>query len=224
MEEAEKRRGIRNFLIVLIVVVLVGIVGSVLFFLNSPGQNPIKDIAKKIGIGGSDQSENPDSSDPDTTDFGASSSSGSGGGGGEGGGSSSGGGEGGEGTGIINESTGCYIRMISHSLENINTLEECNGYDEDICIDKTITCSAYLRNRDNTLAGNFKVELAFIPERAGKNESLDIRVRDFFLEPQGTTHLEEAIRINSIGEEGVANKQINCIYNIIEVPTEEVCV
>jgi len=112
----------------------------------------------------------------------------------------------------------CETEPLSYSLLAINKTETCNSEQNEICLDKTILCSLDVRNRDKKAAGNFKIELKFLQEGGSISEPIEKIVHLVFLEPEAQEHLEDSTTIQSTGEEGIANKNINCFYNTLEVP------
>ncbi|MFH1585158.1 MAG: hypothetical protein ABIB79_00135 [archaeon] len=136
------------------------------------------------------------------------SSGSSGGGGGGGGGSTSSTSEGGE----------LCFTDVSYSMKEHTKLSNCNQYDGEICIDKTVTCSIEVYNRDTTIGGNFRVELLFVEDKKGLEEALDSESFYFYLNPNSMNKIKGDTNIVSTGENGTANQIINCFFNTYEVP------
>lgn len=119
--------------------------------------------------------------------------------------------------------SGCLIRQISYSMINPNRTMICNEYQGETCINKTIDCSTEIHNRNSEVAGIFELKLIFLEEGENKENAIDTKISSFTLEPMNYEIFEEVISVQSIGEEGIANKNINCFFNTLQVPTKEVC-
>lgn len=120
-------------------------------------------------------------------------------------------------------SSNCVVEKISYSLMNSDKITTCNQYQEEICIDKTVECSIEIHNRDSEVSDLFEVELIFLEEGETKEEPIDIKISSFTPQPQDFKIFRESINVQSTGEDGVANKNINCFFNTLKVPTKEVC-
>lgn len=126
-------------------------------------------------------------------------------------------------SGSQSEST-CSTKQISYSMENLNKISICNLNQSDICLDKTISCSIDIHNLDIETNGNFKMELIFLEK--GKNKEIDgfdIKTSQLFVESLEYETFTDSTNIQSTGIDGLANKEISCFYNTIEVPVKEVC-
>lgn len=117
----------------------------------------------------------------------------------------------------------CRMRQISYSLINFNETTNCNQYQGEVCVDKTITCSIEIHNRDNEVGGVFELEFLFVEEGGNIGEPIERKTSEFFLEPLDYGVFEDSANIQSSGENGLANKEINCFYNTLKVPEKEVC-
>jgi len=131
--------------------------------------------------------------------------------------------EGAGGSGFSSGST-CSMKQISYSLENFNKTSICNINQSGICWDKTVICSVEINNLDNEISGTFKIELMFL-EKGGNKETdgFDITSSDFLLSPKQSEIFLHSTNIQSTGEDGLANKEISCFYNTLEIPKKEIC-
>ncbi len=118
--------------------------------------------------------------------------------------------------------TNCPEKQISYSMINFNKTSVCNENQSDVCIDKTVTCSMEIKNRDSEASGFFEVELTF-REEENQNNVINKTDSRFFLEPEEKNKISDSISLQSTGIDGIANKKINCFFNTIEVPKKEVC-
>ncbi len=112
----------------------------------------------------------------------------------------------------------CETTEISYSLIDLNKTQICNENQSEICINKTIECYVKIQNREEQTSGFFEVELRFIEEGEDEDNPIEIKSSRFSLHPKGEEIFEETITIQSSGIDGIANKNINCFYNAIEVP------
>jgi hypothetical protein len=202
-------KAIDIILIILIAIVIITIAG--VFFLNNNADNffgidndqTINDDQDVNGDFPTYPDEEPES-EPNSS---GSSSSGS-----------SGGGESNPG-GNINPITGCATSSISYSIEDITIEETCNFYNNEICTDKTVTCSAEIHNLDSESDGIFKVILKFMEGDMANGIILESKSREFSV-PAGQFEIFMET-INLLGEE--AGKQLNCFYNTEEPPSTDPC-
>jgi len=114
----------------------------------------------------------------------------------------------------------CQERDITYSLLNLSQNSVCNQYEDEICIDKTVFCSVEINNRDEK-DGFFEIELKFVLE--SESVPLEIKSSRFFLRAKESVLFEEQANFQSSGENGTANKNINCLFQTTEVPKKEVC-
>jgi len=198
------------FIIILFVVVLLG--GVFFLTINSKTENQnifetIEEFFTKDNNG-----NNPDSND-DFSDTGKEGSSGAGASG------SSGSGSGGGNSG----SQFCQMEQIKYSLLNINKNSICNVEQNGICEDKTVNCDIEVHNDDNEASGLFKIELYFVESGKNISQAIDIKTGEFTISPFQLKLFQDLINIQSTGENGTANKKINCIFQTVEIPEKEVC-
>ena len=116
----------------------------------------------------------------------------------------------------------CTTKQIAYSMLDYNKTEICNTFQGEICIDKTVYCSIEIQNRDNA-SGSFEVELFFVEIHKSIEEKFDSKKRTFSLGADETYVFDDSTHIESLGENGLANKGINCYYINSIVPVKEVC-
>ncbi len=114
----------------------------------------------------------------------------------------------------------CPTIQITYSMINLNKTSVCNQNQSGICINKTVNCYIEIHNRETQGGGFFKVELRFLEEGKNKEDALKVKTSRFFLDAQQQEIFEEIITVQSFGEDGVANKKINCFFNTLEVPVK----
>jgi len=121
------------------------------------------------------------------------------------------------------EDSNCQIKQITYSMINFNKSSVCNQQQENICIDKTVSCSIEVHNRDDGVQGFFEIELRFIKEGGEKEDAFEVKISEFSLSPETSKFVTGSTNIQSQGIDGLANQQINCFYNTLEVPQKEIC-
>lgn len=221
MEGVEENRGsfkrlhVRLILIILIVIVVTIISVTIFYFLGGKENNPIRDVvndaAESIGIDLINNEPLP----PGTPIFGGSSS----GAGGSGSGSSSSTSSGSSGGGL-----NCQEEQIAYSLLNINKTTNCNLEQSGICVDRTVSCSIEVHNDDSSVAGTFEIELFYVEQGKNKSQALDYEIKNFVINPLQFELFQDSTNIQSTGENGSANQEINCIFQMVDVPKKQVCV
>jgi hypothetical protein len=120
-------------------------------------------------------------------------------------------------------SSNCQERQISYSMINPNKTSICNEYLGEICINKTTICSIEIENRDNEIGGLFKIEIIFVEKDLGRESGFYSEPLEYYIEPREKQIFEASTNIQSTGEEGLANKEINCFYTTKEIPKEQIC-
>jgi hypothetical protein len=203
----------------MIMIVLGLIIASTIYFLKAPGDNSLKSLINSIISDSEKNNENPPqefASNGDESEIsdgsGNTKSSSSGSGTGSGGSESS------------ENNNGCFKKQISYSLVNPKTNSTCNEYDGEICIDKTIKCSVEINNRDQEFEGIFKVEMDFVEKGKDRATSLiETRTKETRIPPLGMEVFEETLNLQSTGQDGIANKGVDCFYNTLENPYAEIC-
>ncbi|MEK6917709.1 MAG: hypothetical protein AABW51_02065 [Nanoarchaeota archaeon] len=205
-----KRGSPKLFLIISIAVLVVGIAISLIFILKDP-QNPITKIVNKLVVISTGNSGNNGTTIINGEEVPENSVSGSSDG------------AGGGGSGDSSSGQSCNTISAYHSIININREYNCNSYDGAICTDKTVTCSSEIHNNDFSISGTFVVELSFVED--GKSISDSIKKADFTfnLGPQDYAPMQDYARVQSAGVDGTANKDINCFYNVVSIPSQKIC-
>ena len=218
-KEANKRKSIRQKVLSVILLVVILILVSLAYVWITTDQNPIKIIQTVAqGIQLINNKNNPDigASDP-------SSSKGGSGDGASSGSNSGGGGDSGESGSSSSGEAECITQQISYSLENINKLQTCNEYDEEICINKTVKCSIEIHNRDEEIQGDFEIGLIFVEKGKEKQDAFDSQIQIFNIAPQTNQKFIGLTNLQSTGQDGIANQNIDCLYNTISIPEKEIC-
>lgn len=205
-------------LIVLILIIIIAIASTFLFV--SDGDSKIE---QALGIDRNPEENHGKETNPnnnqEVTEESTNTPGISGGGGDSGGGSGGGSNEG-------TSSSNCEIKQISYGLINPWKNVTCNQYQDEICIEKTITCARTVQNRDLELGGIFEIELFFIEYGIYENileQAFDSVKKSFNIAPLNSTKMEGTTTIQSTGINGTANKDINCFFNMLQVPYKEIC-
>lgn len=203
-EEAQKKSSAKKILLILISIMVVSIIISTIYLYATYDKGEIKEAVKSIidTITGKEPEETP----PEQYLEEESSSGGGSGGGGSGGGSSSGGG-----TVMPN---GCTRYFISYSITDINKLENCTSYSGETCTEKTVNCSATVRNRDDYLEGYFRIEILLMDELALGSSTFDLVIpsnKNSFVSEEFSIYGENA------------TKETSCYFRTLEEPYKEIC-
>lgn len=120
-------------------------------------------------------------------------------------------------------SSSCSNEQIVYSMIDFNKTSVCNEYSLGNCVDKTVACSVNVENKDSKLMGEFEIELIFVESKKLEEDAFDKKILTFSLGPGQTRKISDATRIQSAGQDGLANKEINCLFNTLKVPKKEVC-
>ena len=117
----------------------------------------------------------------------------------------------------------CLLKQINYAMINPNKISTCNSQQGEICIDKTIGCSIEVENRDDKITGLFEIQILFIEEGKTKEDAIEFMNSEILLSPNSKQIITGSTNIQSSGEDGPANNQINCFYNTLKVPQKEIC-
>ena len=74
-----------------------------------------------------------------------------------------------------------------------------------------------------SLSGKFVIELSFVEDGKSIGDSIKRTDFTFDLAPQSYASMQDYTRVQSTGIDGVANKDINCFYNVLTAPSEQIC-
>lgn len=216
------------FFIVGILVLLVVLIFFVFYFSGYiSGDNNVKDGGTQTresgDVGGSGQeAESGEVEDTgrdlpgESGDFGGGGSGGGGGAGGSGAGSS------GQGIGSGTQGGGnCTNIPYSYALKDLNVISVCNNLQNDVCIDKKVDCSIKVSNLDSN-GGVFAINFVFF-ERGGDGTPLYSVFKESFVGSLSNVVLEGSFSVQSEGESGNANKNIDCWALTDKTPVNSVC-
>ena len=184
-------------------------------------RNPAENLSNLLGSEKKDAGNSQqDVSQEDEQTGDADSSTGSAGGGGGGGGSSGGGGGGGGGgsSGGAGDSTQqCSTQQISYSLYKFNKKETCLVYQNNLCVEKTLACSASVQNLDYSITGEFQID--FILKDSSTNQILQQETLALTIEPRQEKKFENTFQVTGSD----AEKELTCNIFSRKIPTKIVC-
>ncbi len=120
--------------------------------------------------------------------------------------------------GTLFSGPGCTDKEISYSIIKISENTSENEFIEDICISKTVECSLAIENLDDLEAGVFEIEFVLI-----NNDKIDSEIVSQSIEAKEEKSFKKTFNIQSQGQEGYANQELSCSYNLISIPTKQVC-
>ena len=106
---------------------------------------------------------------------------------------------------------------------DFNKTSVCNGYSLGNCVDRTVVCSVNIENKDSELTGEFEIELIFVETKKPEEDAFDKKILTLSLGPGQTRKISDSTRIQSTDQDGLANREINCLFNTLKVPQKEIC-
>jgi len=136
-----------------------------------------------------------------------------------GGGAGGGGSGGGAGSAGAPGEPGCAERQIAYALKNFVQSANCDEFQSDVCIKKTVNCSLEVHNLDDNTDGMFGVRFSFLEE----GSVFDYLDKELFVGVNGYEVFDVALVAGSLGESGRANKDLSCSFNSYKIPKEEIC-
>ncbi len=143
---------------------------------------------------------------------------GSGGNGGGGGGSGGGGNDGGN-----NGNGDCYYSQISYSIQNFKSEDLCVKDNNDFCLDKLVSCSLEVQNLDLLYGGDFGIRMFVVRVGEGIENSIMQGYKEIYIEPKSQALFDFEFLIQSYGNDGDANLDLECIYSTEKIPKREYC-
>jgi hypothetical protein len=211
-----QKRGDAKFIYLIIIISII----TILVVIFGPNFTSTEENQKNTWEKAQETSESynnlPENSDPHQSPGASSSSSSSSGG------SSSSSSSSGSGGGESSEQT-CKTRLLRYSIITTGQTETCNEYNEEYCINKTVFCSAIIKN-DDADYGEFEIGLVFVPEKKSKEtDGFNRQTTRYLLASQEEVIMSGTAQINSIEEDGLANQRINCFFNTLNDMIQEVC-
>ncbi|HLC78570.1 MAG TPA: hypothetical protein VJH92_05585 [Candidatus Nanoarchaeia archaeon] len=116
--------------------------------------------------------------------------------------------------------SGCVTSSISHSIEDPEDSQICLELNASICTKRQVNCSAIAHNLDGSIGGNFGLLVTYTQENGAKvtDETLNV-----YLNPLEQVRLNSSRMIENTDIDGVADIQIRCFYNLVDVPQIEEC-
>ena len=118
----------------------------------------------------------------------------------------------------------CQMQQLSYSIVNFNKNSTCNQQDGNgFCIDKNVICSVEVNNLDNSEGGIFSLLFSLAEEGLGVGSAFDTEQVEYSLIAGEERIFKSDTQIQTSGEEGLANKNIDCFYNTLQIPQKEVC-
>lgn len=118
-----------------------------------------------------------------------------------------------------NSNQNCIEQQISYALKNFIKRETCNEFQQNTCVDKTVDCYLEVHNFDSSVSGIFSIKFTFLDNGI----AFDNAVIEKNVNPEDFEIFNAVLELQSQGEEGRANQQIDCSFNTQEVPKKVVC-
>jgi len=120
--------------------------------------------------------------------------------------------------GTLFSGPGCTDEEISYSITKISENTSENEFIGNICVSKTIECSLTIENLDESKTGDFEIEFILI-----NNNKIDSETIRQPIESKEEKSFKKTFNVQSQGQEGYANQELSCSYNLISIPTKKVC-
>jgi hypothetical protein len=128
---------------------------------------------------------------------------------------------GGEGSGESNSNQPseitCSKHQLPYSLRRSETIETCNTYQENNCIDKTVECYIELHNGQSSVSGDYTI----------RTYLLDESFQEIFSTTQTKTVPPESFAAyetqSNFTDPETAQQKLTCFFNTVSVPEVEVC-
>ena len=116
------------------------------------------------------------------------------------------------------QTEGCNQVQIPYALENLEVISTCNTFEEEVCTDKTTSCSLDVTNLHNTAGGQFTITFSYVDANQ-RTYIIDTETLSHNIAPQETLIFESEINVQSQGSEGNANRETTCSFSSEEVLT-----
>jgi len=110
----------------------------------------------------------------------------------------------------------CVIEPLPYALKKPTTLETCNSYSGESCVDKTVICKVEAHNLEYANSGDFEIKTSIVNESYGEVYSTS---ETKVILPQ--SHQEYTAQESFQGEN--ADQILTCFFNTISVPEGEIC-
>ncbi len=112
----------------------------------------------------------------------------------------------------------CNPSQVPYALENLEVASICNVLEEEICIDRTTSCSLDVTNLHNTAGGQFTIIFSYTDANQ-QTYIIDTETISFNIAPQETLIFESETNVQSQGSQGDANRETTCSFSSEEIPT-----
>lgn len=114
------------------------------------------------------------------------------------------------------QETDCISKQISHAIKRFEEEAICNQYEQDNCIDKTITCSLVVENFDYGVSDSFKINFIILDENNNQLDSQNV-------EKLVSSRQEELFLKDFNVQTQEAEEEISCSYSVTKIPVKQNC-
>ncbi|RMD65859.1 hypothetical protein D6817_05345, partial [Candidatus Pacearchaeota archaeon] len=114
-------------------------------------------------------------------------------------------------------------QQISYSIENTSSVNNCLAQEGDVCTQRQVVCTAYVHNFDSSVSGVFGLKINFFAVDQGPQNIIASAERSANVPAGALTMFQSTQTFESTGQDGLANKEISCVYQTTHVPTRNIC-
>jgi hypothetical protein len=115
----------------------------------------------------------------------------------------------------------CVMQEVAYSASNFISSSVCNEFHGEVCEDRSVECSIRIKNLDFNVGGVFEIEFRFFDEFT--EEEFYSSSFEQIIDPRGDYVFTYTYDVQSTGENGIANRGIDCFYSTVSIPEKEVC-
>ncbi len=205
----------RGVVFILLIVGVILVMSAAVFLPALFGEGAILSHISGLALG-----DNQDIPDENNDDGAGSQSSSDDGAVGSGSGNSGGGGGG---NGEDNGNEGCYYSQISYSIQNFKSEDLCVKDNNDFCLDKLVSCSLEVQNLDLLYGGDFGIRMFVVRGGESSENSIMQSYKEIYIEPKSQALFDFEFLVQSYGNDGDANLDLECIYSTEKIPKREYC-
>lgn len=108
-------------------------------------------------------------------------------------------------------------QVLAYALFDFISQEQCNNFEGETCIDKTVNCSVSIQNLDYNVGGEFTVKFDFTDRNNG--EVLTSLTQNIYLAPRQISQIEKIRNFHAPD----SNKNIECEFSTQNAPTKNIC-
>ena len=108
------------------------------------------------------------------------------------------------------------VTLSPYAIKRFEEEAICNQYEQDNCIDKTITCSLVVENFDYGVSDSFKINFIILDENNNQLDSQNV-------EKLVSSRQEELFLKDFNVQTQEAEEEISCSYSVTKIPVKQNC-